>query len=229
MQQYKNKVRQATISFTSNYLIDIAHDIHHLDRVCNNALFINRIENNGNDEEVIILSSYLHDFHRLCENTHTDSKFKKVEDTHPLIFEFFNMNLTYKDYLDKVISVVSATDKYTFSDKDKAIDTIDTVSKILYDADNLDALGAVGIARAFSFGQWINEPLYNPKFPLVDTEFLHTEKTHSVLHHFYEKLFKLENEFYTNTGKKLAKERTEFTKNYITTFLKELENESREY
>lgn len=178
MRQYKDKVRQTIMSFTSNYLIDIAHDVYHLDRVCNNALFINNVENNCNDIEIIILSSYLHDFHKLCENTHIDSKLKKVEDSYQLIFDFFNKNPTYKNYLDKVISIVSATDKYTFSDKDKETENIDIVSKILYDADNLDALGAIGIARAFSFGQWINEPIYNPNFPLVDNEFLHTEKTH---------------------------------------------------
>jgi len=229
MKQYRNKIRQAIISFTSKYLIDIAHDIHHLDRVCNNALFINKIENNGNDIEIIILSAYLHDFHRLCKNAQMNSKFKKVENSHQLIYDFFNLNYRYQNYSERVISIISATDKYTFSDKDKNIENIDVVSKILYDADNLDALGAIGIARAFSFGQWIDEPLFDPNYPLIDKKFSHTEKTHSVLHHFYEKLFKLENEFYTRTGKQLAKERAKYTQIYITNFLKELETETKEY
>ena len=222
MKHYIAKVRQATISFKSNYLIDIAHDIHHLDRVCNNALYINKIENNDDNTETIILSTYLHDFHRLCKKTETDNKLKKIEDSHQLIYDFFEKNPLYKNHYNKTISAISATDKYTFSNNQSGNQDINIVSKILSDADNLEALGAIGVARAFSFGQWINEPIYNPEIPLIDKEYSLTAKTHSVLHHFYEKLLKLENEFHTSTAKRLAKERIKFMENYISTFFKEL-------
>ena len=225
MIQYKNKVRQEVISFTSKYLIDIAHDVYHLDRVCNNALFINQTENDSKDEKVIILSAYLHDFHRLCENISLVNKLKKVDDSRQLIQDFFDVNSSYQIYFERVIAAIFATDKYTFSDTNKDTNSIDIVAKVLYDADNLDALGAIGIARAFSFGQWINEPLYNPNFILKSRKYSHTKKTHSVLHHFYEKLFELENEFYTHTGKALAKERVKYIRDYIQRFLKESEIE----
>ncbi|SZD73234.1 putative hydrolase [Candidatus Ornithobacterium hominis] len=216
----KERIRQQVFDFISNYEIDIAHDIFHLDRVCNNCLFLNEKENHKKDEPVLILSSYLHDFHRLSSGN--DSKLKKVEESEELLYNFFQKNSEYKNYRNEVISLVSATDKYSFSDDKQNKSKIDIKAKILFDADSLEALGAIGIARAFSFGQWIEEPIYNPQFPLKDDTFYQAKKTHSVLHHFYEKLFKLENEFYTETAKKIAKERTEFTRLYIKIFLEEI-------
>lgn len=216
----KEKIRQQVFDFISNYEIDIAHDIFHLDRVCANCLFLNEKENNKKDELILILSSYLHDFHRLLSEN--DSKLKKVEESEELLYIFFQKNNEYKNYMNEVISLVSATDKYSFSDDKQSKSEIDIKAKILFDADSLEALGAIGIARAFSFGQWIEEPIYNPQLPLKDDTFYQTKKTHSVLHHFYEKLFKLENEFYTETAKEIAKKRMEFTRTYIKTFLEEI-------
>lgn len=131
----KERIRQQVFDFISNYEIDIAHDIFHLDRVCNNCLFLNEKENHKKDEPVLILSSYLHDFHRLSSGN--DNKLKKVEESEELLYNFFQKNSEYKNYRNEVISLVSATDKYSFSDDKQNKSKIDIKAKILFDADSL--------------------------------------------------------------------------------------------
>jgi len=100
-----------------------------------------------------------------------------------------------------------------------------TEFRIVQDADRLDALGAIGIARAFAFGGSRSRPLYNPA---VSAQKFTTKKEYrqtksSTLHHFEEKLFLLKDLMNTNTAKEIAAKRHEFTKNFYEQFLKEWE------
>ena len=114
----------------------------------------------------------------------------------------------------KIIS--DAIKEHSFS-KGKIPSTIE--GKILQDADRLDAIGAIGLARVFSFSGSNNRPFYDPKDPFSKNRNLNDNKW--ALDHFYEKLLILEQKMNTKTGKLLAKKRTKVLKD----FLKEIKNE----
>ena len=94
---------------------------------------------------------------------------------------------------------------------------------ILQDADNLDAIGAIGIGRTFTYGGAHNLVMYDENVPLnQNNDFSEAGGNDpSTIHHFYHKLFKLENNMNTNTGKVLAHRKTEFMKTYVNEFFNE--------
>jgi len=94
----------------------------------------------------------------------------------------------------------------------------------LQDADNLDAIGAIGIARTFCYSGYHNVPMYNDKIP-INNEVKYSEGriSPSTIHHFYEKLLKQGEYMNTKTAKEMAKERTEFMKKFVDKFLEEWE------
>ena len=96
---------------------------------------------------------------------------------------------------------------------------------IVQDADRLDALGAIGIARAFNYGGFKNRKLYDPSIKpnLNKTKEEYKNNTEPTLNHFYEKLFLLKDRMNTQTGKVLAQERHDFMVAYVAQFYKEWE------
>ncbi|BAB06554.1 HD domain-containing protein [Halalkalibacterium halodurans] len=94
---------------------------------------------------------------------------------------------------------------------------------VVQDADRLDALGAIGIARTFAYSGNKGQPIYDPELPIRETmtveEYRHGKST--AINHFYEKLFKLKDLMNTETGKQLAKERHVFMEQFIERFLSE--------
>ena len=103
----------------------------------------------------------------------------------------------------------------------QALDDINTL--ILQDADNLDAIGAIGIGRTFSYGGAHNVKMYDENSPLETLEKYSEEKGDdpSTIHHFYHKLFKLADNMNTKSAKEQAKYRTEYMKNFVNEFLEE--------
>lgn len=97
--------------------------------------------------------------------------------------------------------------------------------KVVQDADRLDAIGAIGIARAFTYGGHKNLPIYKPnqKPILHRTKKKYLESRGSTINHFYEKLLLLKDRMNTKTAKKIAKNRHEFMEKYLDRFLKEWE------
>ncbi len=97
--------------------------------------------------------------------------------------------------------------------------------KIVQDADRLDALGAIGIARVFAFNGWKGNQIYNPRVkPKKHKDFKEYKKINgTAINHFYEKLLHLKNRMNTNTGKKLAEKRHKFMVEYLSLFFKEWE------
>lgn len=98
---------------------------------------------------------------------------------------------------------------------------------IVQDADRLDAMGAIGIARAFNYGGFKNRRIYNPNIlpDLHQSREAYKANTAPTINHFYEKLFLLKDKMKTATGRKIAEERHHFMELYIDTFYKEWEGQ----
>jgi len=133
--------------------------------------------------------------------------------------------------IDKIVGITSQISfMHTLPDKSKEKgkknSTTPTISKELMavtDADRLDAMGAIGIARAFTYGGFFNRPIYDPntkpsKF-ITKEEYKTTEAPS--INHFYEKLLKLKDMMYTPLGRKMAKRRHRFLNLYLKQFFKE--------
>ncbi|MBR9701732.1 hypothetical protein GOV13_02310 [Candidatus Pacearchaeota archaeon] len=95
---------------------------------------------------------------------------------------------------------------------------------IIQDADNLDSIGAIGIARCFAFGGFHNSPLWDGKF--VENSFYEPSKiNNSSLQHFNDKLLKIKENLNTNTAREIAEKRHQFLKAFVDQFIKEWEGE----
>lgn len=196
------------------------HDISHLVRVMNNALYIQ--EKEGGDRVIIGISAFLHDIHRIMENEinspNKEYVFVSPKDSIPKVKEILsNIDLT-EEQVNKICFCIEHHEEYNWNGKN--VDDINTL--ILQDADNLDAIGAIGIGRAFSYSGVHNMPMYDEEKELVIEEnFIEGHNDPSVIHHFYHKLFKLGDNMNTKTAKILADKRIEFMKEFTKEFIDE--------
>jgi uncharacterized protein len=114
------------------------------------------------------------------------------------------------------------TGEKPFSDSRKSLEFM-----AVSDADRLDAIGAIGIARTFTYGGYYRRPIFDPDIPpnpnISQEEYITTEAPS--INHFYEKLLKLKHMMYTDSGKKLAQGRHQFLKIYLEQFYAEWNGE----
>lgn len=206
-----NQIIEATKTFVKTTLKDAegGHDWFHTERVYNNALLISKGETV--DELVVALGALLHDI--------ADSKFNNGDDTiGPKIAGEFLMK---QNVSTKVINhVIKIIENVSFSSNiDNASAFKSKELEVIQDADRLDALGAIGIARTFNYGGFKNRALYNPdiKPNLNLTKDEYKKSTAPTINHFYEKLLLLKDKMNTKTGRKIAEERH----NYMVDFLKQ--------
>ena len=182
---------------------DSGHDWWHIERVRVLAKFINDKEE-GADPFILEISALLHDS--------ADSKFSNgdIEQGYLRIDEF--MSLTgLEEIKDRVLEVIR---NVSFSKNNPSCNSKDPVLLILQDADRLDAIGAIGVARAFNYGGFINNPIY---VPVDDTG----KSSPSTIGHFYDKLLKLKDLMNTITGKRVAEERHAFLEKFLEEFYAE--------
>ncbi len=191
------------------------HDIYHLKRTLNLALKIQKKE--GGDKLIIGIAAFLHDIHRIIQKE--TGHYCSAEQSLPRIKKLLNKIKLSEEQKKKILHCIKFHEEYNFSKQGKKIKNLETL--ILQDADNLDALGVIGIARAFSYGGTHKIPMWIPEIPLEKNIYDVTKNDPSEIHHFYNKLLKLYNNMNTKTGKKLAKERHEFIKEYLKRFFKE--------
>lgn len=193
------------------------HDIYHLHRVLNLALHIQ--EKEGGDEIVIGISALLHDIHRLIEKE--SGVFCPPVNSLPTVQKLLEEVNFPKDYIPKVLHCIEHHEEYGFSSEGKTVSDIETL--VLQDADNLDAIGAIGIGRTFSFGGMYGVPMWVPEKPFDREVYDESERDPSTLHHFHAKLLKLEGNMNTETAKSMAKERTDFMRKFVEQFISEWE------
>jgi uncharacterized protein len=199
----KTEILKATEEFVRNSMkgYDSGHDWWHIERVRKLALFINEQET-LTDPFTLEIAVLLHD----C----ADSKFANGETKNSYsMIEHFMDATGLTEIKDKVIGVIR---NVSFSNKSPKGDLNDPVLMILQDADRLDAIGAIGIARAFNYGGFRNNVIYDPEVEHC---------TPSTISHFYEKLLILKYRMNTLTAKKLAIERHEFLEIFLKQFYKE--------
>ena len=192
------------------------HDWFHTKRVLANSVHIAKKENAN--LFVVLMAALLHDI--------ADAKFHDGDETvGPKVASEFliehNVDQLCREHIVKIIESVSF--KNSFSNTDNPFNSIEL--QIVQDADRLDAIGAIGIARAFNYGGFKNRELYNPKItPNRSMSKEEYKKSDSpTINHFYEKLLLLKEKMNTSTGKKLAEKRHAFMLSYLDQFYQEWE------
>ena len=194
------------------------HDIYHADRVFKSALYIQSYE--GGDEYIIGAAALVHDICRPWEKKTGKSHFGP--EALQIIRQVLTKSQVEPDQIEPILEVVKRHDIYDWTDKssEKSIEL-----QIVQDADNLDAIGAIGIARTFAFGGAHGSNMYYPgenldfKKDFVDDPHHQT----STIAHFYEKLLKLKDHMNTKTGKRLAESRHQVMVDFLDQFFSEWE------
>ena len=207
-----------TILFVKQKLenAEAGHDWFHIERVFKNALLIAQHEEC--DIEIVKLGALLHDI--------ADSKFNGGDETiGPRIAREFLESQKIAE--PKIQHVVAIIENISFKGGNFEKKFTSKELEIVQDADRLDAIGAIGIARTFNYGGFKNRQLYNPNIP-PKMNMSKEEYKNSVaptLNHFYEKLLLLKDKMNTKTGKELAINRHRFMENFLAQFYAEWEGE----
>lgn len=202
--------------FTSDV---IAHDWPHLERVAGMANWIAQRE--GGNIVVITAAAYLHDIHRLQERV--SGKVVMPAEAMTEVQEILLTTGLPNSLHGPICESIEFTERYRCAGDRWEDHKPSLESKIVRDADMLDALGPIGIARAFMFGGALGEALYTPLANENNGDRLYKPGvTSSVVAHFHEKLFKLEEEMLTASGQSLARDKTIYMRSYINTLLADL-------
>ena len=185
------------------------HDWFHVERVCNMAKYLAQKE--SADMFVVEMTALLHDI--------DDWKFSDVYNT-TVTEEFLKSVEVSEEDSNRILNIIK-----TMSYKGGVVDSTQNTTEgmVVQDADRLDALGAIGIARAFAYGGSKNRSMYDPSIKPIDFKSLDEvkNKDNHTINHFYEKLFKLKDLMNTNTAKEIAKKRHKYMENFIEEFYSE--------
>ncbi len=187
----------------NNCSLDTAHDLAHVQRVVANAKTLLKTE--PADRNVVITSAWLHDCAVLPKNHPERKSASKL--TADKAITFLKSTDFPESKLNQVHHAILAH-SYSAGIKPKSIE-----AEILQDADRLDALGAIGIARCLLVGGQLNRPLYNPKDPFCESRKPNDLKW--TIDHFYTKLFNLPETMNTMSARQEAKKRVDFMEIYL--------------
>ena len=213
----KEIIIEATKVFVKETLngAEAGHDWFHTLRVYNNARLIAKSE--SVDLYIVALGALLHDI--------ADSKFHNGDDTvGPRVARKFLLQHNVDSFV--INSVIDIINNISFN---KSLETNNKPNSIeldvVQDADRLDAIGAIGIARCFNYGGFKNRKLFDPSIKpnLKMSKKEYKNSKAPTINHFYEKLLLLSDKMNTKTGKKIAKERHQFMTEYLDQFHAEWE------
>ncbi|MDX3105057.1 HD domain-containing protein [Nonomuraea angiospora] len=179
---------------------DPAHDLGHVDRVA--ALAGEIAARTGADARIAQVAAYVHDYHRVEEARH-DRRPIRPEDARAAVLEVLEGCGVPQEWHPPILRAVELTGRYRFAEDD--LDDGCPVAAAVHDADNLDAMAAIGIGRAFAYGGLLGEPLWEPGTALQ--EVYQEGETSSVLAHLYEKLVRLEQDMLTEPARRMAADR----------------------
>lgn len=203
-----------TIAFVKKELATAegGHDWFHVERVYKNALLISKTEKV--DLLVVQLAALLHDI--------ADSKFHSGDETigpkkATRFLESQNIEASIINHVVAIIKNISfkgGNFKTTFTSNEL---------NVVQDADRLDAIGAIGIARTFNYGGYKERALYDPSIPpnLTMTKEEYKSSTAPTINHFYEKLLLLSKKMHTKTAREIAGKRHQFMEGFLKQFYEE--------
>lgn len=207
-----------TVTFVKDKLkgTESGHDWWHIYRVWNNTKLI--LETEDADRLVCELTALLHDI--------ADSKFNNGDESiGPRIAGEFLLSIGVESRIIEHVQNIIANMSYKAS-----LGEVNFHSKeleIVQDADRLDAIGAIGIARAFNYGGYKNREIHNPNIKIekkIEKE-AYKNSTAPTINHFYEKLLLLKDKMNTSTGKKIAEQRHIYMEEFLDQFYAEWEGE----
>lgn len=217
MTVFDSQLIETTINFVKNELKNAegGHDWFHIERVYKNALLI--AKNEPVDITIVSLAALLHDI--------ADPKFNNGDETiGPRVASEFllkqNVSSEIIEHVTQIIENMSFKNSFdlnaSFTSKEM---------EVVQDADRLDAIGAVGIARCFNYGGFKDRPLYNPEIPPNQnmTKAEYKASNSPTINHFYEKLLLLKDQMNTKTGKLIALERHKYMEGFLKQFYAEWE------
>ena len=207
---------ETTIQFVKATLAQAegGHDWFHIERVYKNALLI--AESEKCDLEIVQLGALLHDI--------ADSKFHNGDESigPKTARAFLESEKVEPAIIDHVIAIIENI-SFKGGKVERQFSSIEL--DIVQDADRLDAIGAIGIARTFNYGGFKNRALYNPEIApnLTMTKEEYKNNEAPTINHFYEKLLLLKDKMNTQTGKQIAQDRHRYMEDFLEQFYDEWE------
>ena len=212
----KEKIITTTIAFVKKELKNAegGHDWFHIERVFKNSILISKVEKV--DVFVVSLAALLHDI--------ADPKFYNGDETvgPKVATKFLKEQEVHEQIINHVVNIIKHISfKNSFDKESKKFTSIEL--KVVQDADRLDAIGAIGIARCFNYGGFKNRGLYDPEIipNLNMTKEQYKNSDAPTINHFYEKLLLLKDSMNTLSGKKIAAQRHAFMETYLKQFYDE--------
>jgi uncharacterized protein len=207
-----------TITFVKRTLANAegGHDWFHIERVYKNAVLIAKGEDV--DPLIVALGALLHDI--------ADSKFFNGDETiaPKMASEFLLSQNTDSVVIEHVVQIIKNI-SFKGGNKEQAFTSLEL--DVVQDADRLDALGAIGVARTFNYGGFKNRKIYDPSIAheLDMTPEQYKASTAPTINHFYEKLLLLKDRMNTKTGRSIAEKRHQYMEAFLKQFYAEWEGE----
>lgn len=205
---------QTTIAFVKEKLegAEAGHDWFHIERVWKLSKKI--ADSETCNLQVVELGALLHDI--------ADPKFHDGDESLALKIsnEFLQNQNVSSDIIEQVLFIIK---NISFKNREEAPETLPIELQIVQDADRIDAIGAIGIARTFNYGAFKNNLMYHPDIqPALNmTKEEYKKSKGTTINHFYEKLLLLKDMMNTETGKKIAEERHDFMVEFLDQFSRE--------
>jgi uncharacterized protein len=188
---------------------DPVHGFDHILRVYHMAERLAAEE--GADLEIVRAAALLHD----AQGSQTEGGEEGRQDHHHASSEFARQILEYEGWpSDKIAAVQHCIQAHRF--RDNTVEPQSLEAKILFDADKLDVIGAVGVARTIAFDVVVNQPIYaEPSQRFLDTGEKEPGEPHSSYHEYIFKLSKIKDRLFTRTARELAEDRHRFMDEYF--------------
>ncbi len=192
--------------------VDAGHNFSHTERVLNNARQINKHEKA--ETFIIEMGALLHDV--------TDEKLFNKREAEKELSAFLQQTGLHDLQISRLFELINSV---SFGNEFESSAVLTKEQKVVRDADRLDAIGAIGIARTFHYGGTKNREIYNKEISprLYSSRDEYRNSTSPTINHFYEKLLLLKDRMETQEGKRLAQERHDFMELFLEHFFNEVE------